>query len=167
MNEDIRGAGLDDNTWTAAAGYNFGFLRPSAVYEHTKYETPTGDLKRDLWGVGLTVPMGGGTWYAFYGHAGDGKGSAATGTRVGGLAKGSDTSSNQWELSYTYALSKRSLLYAGYVKLDNKCNAHTRSTSTRTPSVVPSTVASASPRAGSLAWFTSSNKSAVQFGRHV
>ncbi|HZQ60754.1 MAG TPA: porin [Casimicrobiaceae bacterium] len=123
FNEDVRGVGLDDHSWTIAGGYNFGFLRPSAVYETTKYDTPTGDLKRDLWGVGLTVPMGAGTWYAFYGHASDGKGSAATGTRVGGLAKGSDTSANQWELSYTYALSKRSLLYAGYVKLDNKCNA--------------------------------------------
>lgn len=122
-NEDVRGANLDDHSWTIAAGYNFGFVRPSVVYEATKYDTPSGDLKRDMWGVGLTVPMGTGTWYAFYGHAQDGKGSAATGTRVGGLAKGSDTSSNQWELSYTYPLSKRTLMYAGYVKLDNKANA--------------------------------------------
>ncbi len=122
-NEDVRGANLDDHSWTIAAGYNFGFVRPSVVYESTKYDTPSGDLKRDMWGVGLTVPMGTGTWYAFYGHAEDGKGSAANGTRIGGLAKGSDTSSNQWELSYTYPLSKRTLMYAGYVKLDNKANA--------------------------------------------
>lgn len=123
MNEDVRGRNLDDHSWTIAGGYNFGFLRPSAVYEHTKYDTPTGDLKRNMYGFGLTVPMGAGTWYGFFGHANNGSGSAANGTRVGGLAKGGDTSANQWEISYTYALSKRSLLYAGYVKLDNKCNA--------------------------------------------
>jgi len=122
-NEDVRGVGLDDYSWTVAGGFNFGFLRPSAVYEHTKYETPTGDLKRDMWGVGLTVPLGTGTIYGFYGHAGEGKGSAIEGARVGGLAKGGDTSSNQYELSYTYPLSKRTLTYVGYVKLDNKCNA--------------------------------------------
>ncbi len=123
MNEDVRGANLDDHSWSIAAGYNFGFIRPSVVYETTKYDTPTGDLKRDMWGVGLTVPMGPGTWYAFYGHAADGKGGAADGTRIGGLAKGADTSSDQWELSYTYPLSKRTLMYAGYVKLQNECNA--------------------------------------------
>jgi predicted porin len=76
-----------------------------------------------MWGISGTMPMGPGTWYAFYGRANDGKGSAADGTRVGGLAKGSDTSSNQWELSYTYPFSKRTSVYAGYVKLDNDSNA--------------------------------------------
>lgn len=122
-NERVRGAGLNDYSWSVAGGYNFGFIRPAAVYEYTKYETPTGDLRRDLWGVSVTVPMGTGTWHAFYGHAGDGKGGAADGTRIGGLAKGSSTSAHQWELSYAYPLSKRTLLYAGYVKIDNDSNA--------------------------------------------
>ncbi|MEP7206120.1 MAG: porin [Casimicrobiaceae bacterium] len=122
-NEDVRGANIDDDAFSVAAGYNFGFIRPSAVYERLKYDTPTGDLKRDFWGVGLTMPLGTGTLYGFYGHAGDGKGSAAAGTRVAGLARGSDTDSNQWEISYTYPLSKRTLTYVGYVKLDNGCNA--------------------------------------------
>lgn len=122
-NEDLRARNLDDYVWSGAAAYNFGFIRPAVVYERMKYDTPTGDLKRDLWGASLTVPMGVGTWYAFYARAGDGKGGAANGTRVGGLAKGADTSSNQYELSYSYPLSKRTMLYAGYVKLDNKQNA--------------------------------------------
>ena len=37
--------------------------------------------------------------------------------------KGSDTRAVQWEISYTYPLSKRSLLYTGYVKIANDNNA--------------------------------------------
>jgi predicted porin len=122
-NNSVRGIGLDDYSWSVAGGYNFGFLRPSVVYEYTKYDTPTGDLKRDMWGVGLTVPMGSGRWYAFWGHAGEGKGGAAAGTRIGGLARGDNTESDQWEISYTYEMSKRTLLYAGFVKIDNESQA--------------------------------------------
>jgi predicted porin len=122
-NQKVRGPDLNDYDITLTGGYNFGVVRPALVYERLKYDTPTGDLKRDLWGISATMPMGPGTWYAFFGRAGNGKGSAADGTRVGGLAKGSDTSSNQWEISYTYPFSKRTSVYAGYVKLDNKANA--------------------------------------------
>ena len=69
------------------------------------------------------MPMGPGTLYAFYGRAGDGTGSAADGTRVGGLARAATRGSNQWEISYTYPFSKRTQVYAGYVKLDNDTNA--------------------------------------------
>ena len=123
QNQKVRGPDLNDTDITVAGGYNFGVVRVAAMYEHLKYDTPTGDLKRDMWGISGTMPMGPGTWYAFFGHAGDGKGGAADGTRVGGLAKGSDTSTNQWELSYTYPFSKRTSVYAGYVKLDNDSNA--------------------------------------------
>lgn len=122
-NTKVRGPQLSDWDWTLTAGYNFGVVRPAFVYEKLKYETPTGDLKRDLWGLSATAPIGPGVLYAFYGHAGDGKGSAANGERVGGLTKGGETSSQQWELSYTYPLSKRTSVYAGYVKLQNDRNA--------------------------------------------
>jgi len=122
-NEDLRGRNLDDYAWTIAGSYNFGFIKPALVYEHEKYDTPTGDLKHDFWGVAATVPFGAGSFYGFYGHAGEGKGSSANGTRVFGSVKGPDTEANQWELSYGYALSKRTMVYAGYVKIDNKCNA--------------------------------------------
>jgi predicted porin len=95
----------------------------AGLYERLKYDTPSGDLKRDMWGISGTMPMGPGTWYAFFGRALDGKGSAADGTRVGGLAKGDDTATNQYEISYTYPFSKRTQVYAGYVKLDNDRNA--------------------------------------------
>jgi predicted porin len=122
-NTKVRGPQLSDTDWTLTGAYNFGVIRPALVYERTKYDTPTGDLKRNLWGVSGTAPVGPGVIYAFFGKASDGKGSAATGERVGGLTKGDDTGSNQWEISYTYPLSKRTSLYAGYVKLDNDRNA--------------------------------------------
>ena len=122
-NQKVRGADLNDTEMTLTGGYNFGVVRVALLYEYLKYDTPTGDLKRNMWGISGTMPMGPGTWYAFYGRAGDGRGSAADGTRVAGLTRGSDTGANQWELSYTYPLSKRTQVYAGYVKIDNDSNA--------------------------------------------
>ena len=107
------------------AAYDFGTiyqgfgLRIAGVFEQTKYDTPTGDLKRNFWGVSGTIPVGGGKIYLFYGQAGDGKGGAANGETVGYVVKGSDTGTQQWEATYSYNLSPRTLLYAGYVKLQN------------------------------------------------
>jgi predicted porin len=118
-NEKVRGPDLDDYDFTVTGGYNFGVVRIAALYERLKYDTPTGDLKRDMWGLSATMPMGPGTWYAFYGQALDGKGGASDGTRVAGLAKGNDTGAKHYEISYTYPFSKRTQVYAGYVRIDN------------------------------------------------
>ncbi len=122
-NQKLRGQDLNDTDLTLTGGYNFGIVRVAGMYEYLKYDTPSGDLKRNMWGVSGTMPMGPGTWYAFYGRAGDGRGSAKDGERVGGLYRGSDTGSNQWELSYTYPFSKRTQVYAGYVRLQNDSRA--------------------------------------------
>ncbi len=102
-----------------AGGYDFGVVRVGAVYEVMKYEVLSGDIKRNFWGLGVTVPAGPGQVYVFYGDAAKGTGSAADGSRVAGLAKGDQTDSQQYEISYTYPLSKRTLTYAGYVKINN------------------------------------------------
>jgi predicted porin len=134
-NRKVRAANADDTDWTITGAYDFGTimqgfgLRLGLVFERTKYDivsttgASAGDLKRDFWGVSGTVPVGGGKVYLFYGRAANGKGSAADGTTVGGLVKGPQTASKQWELSYSYSLSPRTLLYTGYVKLNNDCNA--------------------------------------------
>jgi len=134
-NQKVRDPSADDTDWTITGAYDFGTitqgfgLRLAVVYEHTKYEIKSatgadmGDLKRDFWGVSGTIPLGGGKVYLFYGRAGNGKGSSADGTTVGGLVKGSNTKSDQYEASYSYSLSPRTLLYAGYVKLNNQSNA--------------------------------------------
>lgn len=125
MNKDVRGADLDDYDLTVTGAYNFGVVRVAALYERLKYDVLSGDIKRDLWGLSGTIPMGPGTWYLSYQWAGNGKGSACDINdagclaRVGGLAKGSDTKSQQYEVSYTYPFSKRTQVYAGYVKINN------------------------------------------------
>jgi predicted porin len=116
--------GLDDYGWTVAVAYDFlERYRIAGVYEQLRYDTPTGSLKRDFWGASATIDLGPGQLYLYYARASDGKGSAATGERVGGLAKGSDSSAQQYEISYTYPLSKRTSAYVGYVKIDNDGNA--------------------------------------------
>src|SRR5690349_9319417 len=133
-NYAVTGGTLNANDWafTATGAYNFGVIRPALIYERLEYEVPPAGattssgmakLKRDFWGVSVTAPIGPGALYFFFGDALDGKGSAPNGSRVGGLTKGDDTSSQQWEISYTYPLSKRTQVYAGYVKLNNDRNA--------------------------------------------
>ena len=122
-NQKARGPGLTDDAVSIAGGYNFGVVRVAGVYEKLKYDAGGGDLKRDFYGASLTANLGPGQLYAFWGHANDGKGSAADGTVVGGLVKGGDTSVDQYEISYTYPLSKRTLTYIGYVRIDNDTNA--------------------------------------------
>lgn len=127
-NKDVRGQGLDDTDWTVTGAYDFGTimqgfgLRLAGVYERTKYDTPTGDLKRDFWGVSGTIPLGGGKIYLFWGRANDGKGGAADGTAVGNIVKGADTRADMWEATYSYSLSPRTLLYGGYVRINNETN---------------------------------------------
>ena len=90
------------------------------------------ELTRNMFGVGVTIDAGPGQIYFDYAWAQEGKGSAATagcnnGTvacaRVGGLAAGSDGGSNQYEISYTYPLSKRTSLWVGYNKIANEAQA--------------------------------------------
>jgi predicted porin len=139
---------LKDYDWTVTAAYNFGQiitagaigLQIGAVFEQTRYNvqdpaaTPgsscrftidsgTCSLRRNFWGVSGTLSVGGGKFYAFYGWAGNGGGSSADGTSVGYLTHGSNTKSQQGELSYTYALSPRTSVYAGWTKLFNECHA--------------------------------------------
>lgn len=114
-----------DYDWTLAGAWDFGTLfqgfglKLGAAYEQTKYDTPTGDLKRDFWAVSATVPIGAGKLYAFFGKASNGKGGAADGETVGYVVHGSNTATRQWELTYSYSLSPRTMLYTGYVKILN------------------------------------------------
>ncbi len=123
QNHSVRGDGIDDYALSVAASYTVGPVDVGGVYEHLRYGGPVGTLQRNLYGVSLTSSIGPGVAYAFVGRAQSGTGSAPDGTRVSGLAKGPDTGSTQYEVSYTYELSKRSYVYAGYVVLANEGNA--------------------------------------------
>ena len=123
QHNSTRFSGRSDNAFSLAGGYDFGMFRLGAVYERLKYEQAVGDIKRNFWGLGATVNLGPGQLYAFYGDAAKGTGSAADGSRVAGLAKGAATDSQEYTVSYTYPLSKRTLTYAGFVKINNRANA--------------------------------------------
>jgi predicted porin len=141
-------AKLQDQGITAALSYTFGAFKIAGVYEYLKYDTPsqsnaagvpigttvtsTGEIKRNLWGISGTANLGPGQLYAAYFKANNGSGSANCVTtagltscpRVGSVTIGPDSSSQMWEVSYTYPLSKRTLLYTGYVMIDNSANAN-------------------------------------------
>jgi predicted porin len=123
-NQGARGQGLKDDAISVSGGWNFGIARVAGVYERLDYDVAAGgNLKRDLFGVSGTFNLGPGQLYAAWIHADDGKGSAADGSQVAGTVKGNDTSSDEYSISYTYPLSKRTLTYVGYVRVDNDENA--------------------------------------------
>jgi predicted porin len=124
---------LQDQGLTVAGAYTWGAWKFAAVGEWLKYDAPAGgEIKRNLWGVSTTGNIGPGQLYAAYFKANNGRGSASCTTvagitscpTVGGIRIGPDSSAQEWEVSYTYPLSKRTLLYAGYVMIDNKANAN-------------------------------------------
>jgi predicted porin len=116
--------GKMDQAFSISGAWNFGIARLAGVYENKKYEQTNGDLKNDVWGVTLTGNLGPGQGYLAYIAVNDGKGSAPAGTRVGNAGIGPDTGAAQYVVSYTYPLSKRTLTYAGYVKIVNQTNAN-------------------------------------------
>jgi predicted porin len=114
---------LQDQAFTVAGSYNFGIIKIGAAYEQIKYDVGTGgDLKRNFWAVSGTGNLGPGQYYIAYFKSNDGTGSSANGTRIGAVTKGDETGAQQWEISYTYPLSKRTLLYTGYTMIDNDKN---------------------------------------------
>jgi predicted porin len=128
-NYNIRTTGRTDEALSIAGAYDFGTitqgvgLRIGAVYERLRYDTPTGDLTRNFYAASATLAVGDGVIYAFLGRAANGTGGAVDGTQIGGLSKGPNSAAVQWELSYSYNLSPRTMLYTGYVQLANQANA--------------------------------------------
>ena len=140
-NNSYRAAGLNDLAWSVSGGWQFPGALVGVIYEKLDYDCSvavgtnasvacnqiTGgvrtNLTRNFWAASTTINVGPGQVYALWARAQDGKGSAPNGARIGGLAKGPDSSSTQWEVSYTHPLSSRTSVYTGYVKLNNSANA--------------------------------------------
>jgi len=149
QHNQIRGVGLNDKAFSIAGGYQFTNFRIGGVWQRLSYDIApligvtngVTQLKGDMWGAGVTWNLGPGQLYGFYGKQLEGKGSAPVcptlacvadvnrpagkyaAPRVGGLTAGPSSAAQQWEVSYTYPLSKRTLLQAGYVKIINESNA--------------------------------------------
>ncbi len=114
---------LQDEAYSIAGAWNFGVVKVGGVFEQVKYDIASGgDVKRNMWGASVTWNLGPGQLYGMYGWAGNGTGSSVDGSQVGAVRKGENTGAQQWEVSYTYALSKRTLTYAGYVQIANRSN---------------------------------------------
>lgn len=123
---------LDDKGAMVTGSYDFGVVKIAAAFEQLRYDVAQGgDVKRNYWAISGTANVGPGQLYIAYWKANDSKGSGRCTTtagitscpRIGALTVGPDSGSQQWEISYTYALSKRTLLYAGYTMIDNDRNA--------------------------------------------
>ena len=130
---------LQDQGLSLAASYTWGAWKFAAVGEWLKYDVSqvigtgvsNGELKRNLWGLSTTGNIGPGQMYIGYTKANNGRGSANCVTSlgitscptVGAIRIGPDSGSQSWSVSYSYPLSKRTLLYTGYVMIDNDSNA--------------------------------------------
>ena len=115
LHDKIRGtpaAPLSDQALSVAGGYQFEIVRVGAVYERLNYDATTSTQPQAEFLRRRARPsdVGPGLLYLFVGRAGNGTGTAVDGTRIGGLTKGVNTGSTQWEASYTYVLSGRTLV---------------------------------------------------------
>ncbi len=137
LNSRVRFAAGNDQALSVAAAYNFGLIRPAIIYQRLSYDqytgsgatlTSIGKVNQNMYGISGTAPIGPGTFYAYWGlvngsggcNVGGVEGVAAC--RIGGVVNGSNDRAQQYEISYTYPLSKRTLLYAGYIGLNNDNN---------------------------------------------
>jgi predicted porin len=137
----VRGPSLSDWAFSIAANWNFGIVKIGGVWERLSYDAGYGTANlalggsttRNFWAISATAPIGPGELYAQYGDAGDGStnckvvvpgAQCVNANRVGQLASGSQTGASNWSISYTYALSKRTLAYTGFTQTRNDANAN-------------------------------------------
>ena len=115
----------DDKGYVLGATYTFANrLKVGGLYSQQKFQTgATAQGKVNTWHVGVDWTISGPHGLrAAYSQAGDVKGnSAAVGTTR--PAAGGDTGVQLWQIRYVHALSKRTELTAGYVKIKNERNA--------------------------------------------
>ena len=109
-------------TFDVAGTYDFGFLKLHAIYWRTKNDNPnnlvafgnTVSLKEHTVSGGFTVPFGAWTFLGQYSYLKD-----LSQSNVFNTSLGSPTAKNIG-LGLRYSLSKRTILYAGYSRLNLK-----------------------------------------------
>ncbi len=91
--------------YQVSGGYDFGVLKLSALYGHTRMDYFSGD--NTSWLLGATIPVGAGDVLASLDESKFGMGDAAA------------PRAKQYAIGYTYSLSKRTNLYASYAHVSN------------------------------------------------
>lgn len=88
------------------ASYNFGVVKPSALYLRSSTDNNVGEYA--IWALGVTAPVGPGKIAASY-------------TRYD--QKGTNADSNAFAVGYVYDLSKRTAVYGTIARMQNKNGA--------------------------------------------
>ena len=114
-NHNLRGIGLQDYAYSGVLQYTFGQFYLAPVYGRQNYGSTNGlDFRRDFVGLSGQWLEGPHRVHLHVGRAEDLKG-------PGGRA---DTGATHFIATYGYALSRRTVLYAGYANLNNDKNAN-------------------------------------------
>ena len=109
-------------TFDVAATYDFGIVKLHAIYWRTKNDNPNNNilfgntvtLKENVYTGGVTVPFGAWTFLGQYSYLKDKSVSNVINTDLG-----SPTGKN-FGAGFRYSLSKRTILYAGYSRINLK-----------------------------------------------
>lgn len=96
-----------------AGSYDFGVAKVLAIYDRVKVKADNFSETQNVWGLGVTVPVGAGKITGQYYKAGDISGSAMD-----------NYGAKLWSIGYEHSLSKRTILKANYASLKNKDNAN-------------------------------------------
>jgi predicted porin len=118
---EYQGPGLNDEGSKIGAAYRFGATRVGVVAEHLKYETTTGDLKRDAIFFSLTHQLGAHNLRFTTAHANNGRGSSTQ--KIGYIKRGPDTGASQYTIGDDYTLSKHTSVFVYFTHLHNQKNA--------------------------------------------
>jgi predicted porin len=140
-------SGNDDNAWRLALGYKFGNFRITGAYESIEWQADTinaaavggqTNVERDAWYVGASYAAGPHYFAMSYASADDldCSGNVAGNAVVQTLCN--DTGAQSYAAKYAYSLSKRTELFAHYVKIKNdRFGSYNFGVNALSPSVAP------------------------------
>jgi predicted porin len=124
--------GRRDLAWRLGGKYDFGQFDVGVAYTHMKYSLAAGTVTRGGLSASAGFKLSAASFIsARYFNAQEGKGSAPNGTTVLGdagtlLYRGPDSGATQISFGLEHNLSKRTQLYAYFVRISNDSNANYR-----------------------------------------
>ena len=102
--DNANGTGAAIKVYQLGGVYDFGVAKLHAMYQHDSGQpTDEAGIDKDVWMVGTTVPLGGGSLFASYVNLKD--------------KSAADINANQVGIGYNYPLSKRTSIYTAYARI--------------------------------------------------